>query len=497
MTRKRKNPPKKPTNAALLNTSISPNKHTRRGRDKPDSPREITKLERRRDDCITPPTPERLGRGRFWTATHPHPPCSESWKDLDQEPQAANQSVHTSAGMASGAKRGILERLNADEIVIGDGGFVFALEKRGYVKAGPWTPEAAAEYPEAVRQLHREFLRAGSNVMQTFTFYASDDKLENRGNAVSFTGQQINEAACDLAREVANEGDALVAGGVSQTPSYLSCKSESEVKATFKKQMDVFIKKNVDFLIAEYFEHVEEAEWAVQVLKATKKPVAATMCIGPMGDMHGVTPGECAVRLVKAGADIVGVNCHFDPMTCVKTVAMMKAAVEKAGLKAHYIVQPLAYHTPDCGCQGFIDLPEFPFALEPRVLTRWDMQHYAREAFKAGIRYIGGCCGFEPYHIRAVAEELAPERGFLPKASEKHGMWGSGLEMHTKPWVRARARREYWEKMKPASGRPLCPSMSTPDGWGVTKGDADLMQQKEATTKDQLRPLFNKADSKN
>lgn len=68
---------------------------------------------------------------------------------------------------------------------------------------------------------------------------------------VGFQGQQINEAACDLAREVANEGDALVAGGVCQTPSYLSCKSESEVKAIFKKQVDVFVKKNVDFLIAE------------------------------------------------------------------------------------------------------------------------------------------------------------------------------------------------------------------------------------------------------
>lgn len=64
-------------------------------------------------------------------------------------------------------------------------------------------------------------------------------------------GVQINEAACDLAREVANEGNALVAGGVCQTPSYLSCKSETEVKAIFKKQLDVFIKKNVDFLIAE------------------------------------------------------------------------------------------------------------------------------------------------------------------------------------------------------------------------------------------------------
>lgn len=78
--------------------------------------------------------------------------------------------------------------------MIGDGGFVFALEKRGYVKAGPWTPEAAVENPEAVLGLHREFLRAGSDVMQAFTFYASDDKLDNRGNdaGAKYSGQGIN-----------------------------------------------------------------------------------------------------------------------------------------------------------------------------------------------------------------------------------------------------------------------------------------------------------------
>ncbi|XP_053303960.1 betaine--homocysteine S-methyltransferase 1 [Spea bombifrons] len=396
------------------------------------------------------------------------------------------------------AKKGLLERLDAGEIIIGDGGFVFALEKRGYVKAGPWTPEAAVEHPEAVRQLHREFLRAGANVMQTFTFYASEDKLENRGNYVAekISGQKVNEAACDIARQVANEGDALVAGGVSQTPSYLSCKSESEVKAIFRKQLDIFINKDVDFLIAEYFEHVEEAIWAVEVLKESGKPVAASLCIGPEGDLNGVSPGECAVRLAKAGADVVGVNCHFDPMISIETVKLMKEGLEAANVKAYLMTQPLAYHTPDCGKQGFIDLPEFPFALEPRVVTRWDIHRYARDAYNLGVQYIGGCCGFEPYHIRAIAEELAPERGFLPEGSEKHGSWGSGLEMHTKPWVRARARREYWKELHPASGRPYCSSMSKPDAWGVTKGDAALMQQKDATTEAQLNVLFAKKSLK-
>lgn len=71
-------------------------------------------------------------------------------------------------------------------------------------------------------------------------------------------------------------------------------------------------------------------------------------------------------------------------------------------------------------------------------MSRWDCHSYARDAYNLGVRYIGGCCGFEPYHIRAVAEELSEERGKLPKGSEKHDKWGAGLKMHTKPWVRAR-----------------------------------------------------------
>merc|ERR1711875_195038 len=139
---------------------------------------------------------------------------------------------HTSSSITMApTKKGLLERLAVGP-VIGDGGFVFALEKRGYVKAGPWTPESAVENPEAVRQLHREFLRAGSDVMQAFTFYASEDKLINRGN---MAGQKIgveaiNREAAKLAREVANEGGALTLGGLSQCPSYLSGLGEEKVK---------------------------------------------------------------------------------------------------------------------------------------------------------------------------------------------------------------------------------------------------------------------------
>ncbi|CAN8011979.1 unnamed protein product [Ixodes pacificus] len=328
------------------------------------------------------------------------------------------------------------------------------------------------------------------NIMQARArpFHSHDSLMFNASQPS--VGAEINTAACKLAREVALEQDALVAGGISQTPSYLSGCTKEEIQAEFKKQIDVFVANKMDFLICEYFEHVEEMEMAIEVCKKTGLPTVASLCIGPEGDMHGVSAGQCAIRMVKAGAHVVGINCHFDPFVVLETVKLMIDAVKEAGLKAHFIAQPLAYHTPDAGKQGFIDLPEFPFALEPRVCSRWDIQRYAREAYEMGVRYIGGCCGFEPYHVRAMAEELSPERGgALPKGSEKHDLWGEGLRMHTKPWVRARAYRNYWENLKPSTGRPFSSSFSQPDNWGVTAGANELKQQAEATTKEEISNL--------
>lgn len=398
-------------------------------------------------------------------------------------------------------KKDILARLNAGEVIIGDGGFVFELEKRGYVCAGPWTPEACFEHPEAVKQLHREFLRSGSDVMQTFTFYASDDKLKNRGNKASenWTCKGLNDKACKIAREVADEGEnVLVAGGICQTPTYLSGASKAECQAMFMEQLDVFKENKVDFMIAEYFEHIEEAEWAIESCLSMGVPVAVNMCIGPDGDMHGHTTEECAVRMAKAGAHIVGLHCHFDPFVILEGMKKVKSALQEAGLeKVHLMCQPLGYMTPDAKKQGFIDLPEFPFGLEPRIMTRYEMHKFAREAYDLGVRYIGGCCGFQAYHIRAVAEELQVERGRRCLAAEKWLLpYAAGLGMHTKPWVRARASKDYWAGLKTASGRPYCPCCSEPAQWGVTQGDDILKQQSAVTTKDELDKLAQLREDK-
>merc|ERR1719242_2204507 len=241
------------------------------------------------------------------------------WRDL-----APAGCVAAGRRWNSSSRGGILDRLAAGP-VIGDGGFVFALEKRGFVKAGPWTPEATVEHPDAVRQLHREFLRAGSDVMHAFTYYASEDKLTNRGNEAGrkIGCDAINRAAASLAKQVASEGDSLTLGGISQTPSYLEGKGKEAVQAmllvtvvmlmvtmmvmmmviivtptvqaVFKKQIDVFVEEGLDFVLCEYFEHIEETEWAIEECLRSELPVAATMCIGPEGDLHGNSAAECAI----------------------------------------------------------------------------------------------------------------------------------------------------------------------------------------------------------
>ncbi|XP_071504432.1 betaine--homocysteine S-methyltransferase 1-like [Diadema antillarum] len=352
---------------------------------------------------------------------------------------------------------GLLDRL-ARGPVVGDGSFVVTLEKRGYVLAGSWTPESVVQYPDAVKQLHREFLRAGSDVMQTFTFYASDDSLKFKsasGNKeISIGWEELNNAACDLAREVAEEGDALVAGSLSPIPGYMHGKGKEFVQSEFRKQCDIFVNKKVDFLMGEFFGHVEEAEWAIEIMASTGLPVACTTRMGVGGDESGVKPADVAVRMARAGADVIGTNCCYDPDTALTTIEMMKTGLEKAGLKRYLMMQPVCYHTQEIinNPKGYFDLPEFPFAMEPRLLTRVDVHQFTRRAYDLGVRYIGGCCGFEPYHIRAVAEELSNERKKRPPGVDKH-MGYESLKTSVFDSQRERANAEYWNNLIPAAGR--------------------------------------------
>jgi betaine-homocysteine S-methyltransferase len=304
----------------------------------------------------------------------------------------------------------ILERL-AEGPVLGDGGYLLELEKRGYVQAGPFTPEVVIEHPDALAQLHREFLRAGAEVLQTMTFYASDDKLATVGLAGKV--DEINRTAVRIAREIAAEGDALVAGNLSLTWAYdpADPASADHVRALFDRQLrDQTDAGPPDFWIGETFSYLGEALLFVERAKRTGLPVMVTMSFEklPAASYEGDGPGECARRLAEVGADVVGVNCLNGPAQQLPIAAEMVGAV---GGSVPVAAQPVAYATtaerPD-----FTASPNFPYALSAMTLPRGDLAAFAHQGRDAGVRYLGSCCGSVAEHVRAMAKVLGklPER---------------------------------------------------------------------------------------
>jgi betaine-homocysteine S-methyltransferase len=298
--------------------------------------------------------------------------------------------------------KGILERL-AEGPVLGDGGYLLELEKRGYVQAGPFTPEVVIEHPDALAQLHREFLRAGAEVLQTMTFYASDDKLATVGLAGKV--HEINSNAVRIAREVAAEGDALVAGNLSLTWAYEpdDPTSADHVRELFDRQLqDQLDAGPPNLWIGETFSYLGEALLFVERARATGLPVIATMCFEqPVPRSYeGDTPSECARRLADAGADVVGVNCLNGPEQQLPIALEMRAAVD-----GYVAAQPVAYRTT-AEMPDFTSTPSFPYELDPLQLSRQEMGSFAQAAAEAGVSYIGSCCGSVQAHVRAMAKAL-------------------------------------------------------------------------------------------
>ena len=311
-------------------------------------------------------------------------------------------------------KKGILERLKEGP-VLGDGGYLLELEKRGWVRAGPFTPEVALLYPDALRELHVEFRQAGAEVLQALTFYASRDKLATVG--LENRLEELNRAAVKIARKVAGD-QCLVAGNLSLTWMYEpdSPAAADRVRKTFDEQLAVQVDEGVDFIIGETFSWLGEALIAVERAKKTGLPVMVTICFENKDETtEGQTAAEAAKTLLDAGADIVGMNCLRPPEHMLGPMEEMRKAVS-----GYLACQPVGYRTPK-DKPDFTSLPEFPLALDPLQLTRNEMANYARNAREIGINYIGSCCGSVAIHVREMARALG-------KLSEDNRIWKKGGE---------------------------------------------------------------------
>ena len=332
----------------------------------------------------------------------------------------------------------LLERLAHGPVICAEG-YLFELERRGYLQAGAFVPEVVLDHPQLVAQLHREFVHAGSDVVEAFTYYAHREKLRMVGKEDAL--EEINRGALAIAAEVARESGALLAGDICNTNVYDPSDAESAatVRSMFEEQVAWAVEADVDFIIGETFSWAEEALIALDVIKETGLPAVITLAVHRAPETReGWAPEDACKRIEDAGAAVVGLNCIRGPRTMLPLIERVRAACD-----GHVAALPVPYRTtdaepsfqsltdPDCDCIPG-DRP-FPIALDPFTCNRFELGEFAAAAARLGVTYLGVCCGAAPHHIRSVAEAL----GRTPPASRysadmsRHAFLGSDERLKT------------------------------------------------------------------
>jgi betaine-homocysteine S-methyltransferase len=309
------------------------------------------------------------------------------------------------------------------------------MERRGYLQAGAFVPEVVLDHPNVVTELHREFMHAGSDVIEAFTYYANREKLKLVGREGDL--EKINKTALQLAKEVAREGDALFAGNICNTNVFLPDDAESKkmARAMFEEQVGWAMEAGVDFIIAETISFYEEAALALEVIKDAGAISVVTLAVHSEGLRDDYTVPEACQRLKDAGADVVGVNCIRGPWTMLPLLEDISKEVE-----GPLAALPVPYRTTekevnfqaltDSGCDCIPDRA-FPVALDALTCNRYEIAEFAKKALALGVNYQGVCCGAGPHHIRAMAEAL----GKKPPASRysadmsKHYAFGTDAKL--------------------------------------------------------------------
>jgi betaine-homocysteine S-methyltransferase len=300
-------------------------------------------------------------------------------------------------------------------VVLGDGGYLIELERRGYVNSGSgseqvgtgkgsgeFTPQVAIENPSALRELHREFLNAGSRVLQALTFFGTREKLNRAGYGAQT--EAINTAAVRLAKEVAGD-KALVAGSISRTQLVERGEPDALGKSRdhIAEQVALLKAAGVDLLILETFFHLAEMKVALECASASGLPMVATMSFRPLVSAcsDGHSPAECARVMAALGADAVGANCEQEPERMLPLLREMRDAVE-----VPLAAQPAAFRTTH-DCHSFTRQPAFPDELETIQVSREQFVRFGELARQEGIQFVGGCCGCNAAYIRSLARGLS------------------------------------------------------------------------------------------
>ena len=338
----------------------------------------------------------------------------------------------------------LITRLNEGPVLFAEG-YLFAMERRGYLSAGAFVPEVVLEHPEVVSQLHREFIRSGSDIVQAFTYYGHREKLRLIGKEELLEPLQKN--ALQIAKDARDEFkdlDLLVCGDVANTNIYdpNDKKSHLECQKMYEEQVTWAKEAGVDFIVAETINWTEEMKIALKAIK-DEGLIAVTNFSIKKGDKtrEGQTPGDACKMMEDLGADVVGLNCYRGPKMTMKLLPEIREKVS-----CHVAALPVPYRTTeeqpgflnqtDHGCDCIPGGNAFPVALDNLYCNRFEMAEFAKDCERQKINLIGICCGAEPHHVREMAVALGRKPisyKYYPDMSRHwlHGKDKSFLDINT------------------------------------------------------------------
>jgi methionine synthase / methylenetetrahydrofolate reductase(NADPH) len=278
-----------------------------------------------------------------------------------------------------------LKRLE-NEILIADGAIGTLLYSYG---SGTCFEELNVSQPDDIVRIHKAYMNAGADLIQTNTYAANYIKLERYG--LEDQVKEINSAAVRLARQAAGK-EAHVLGTIGGNrgirPSAIPIE---EIKRSFREQLYCLLLEGVDGILLETFYDTEEIETVLTIArKETSLPIIAQVSLQEIGIMQDQTPlQEVFNRLEDLGADIVGLNCRLGPHHMISSLEQVELP-KNAYLSAY----------PNAGLPAYTD-GRFHYEGNPEYFRK-----SAHSFRNQGVRLIGGCCGTTPEHIQAIADEL-------------------------------------------------------------------------------------------
>src|SRR5438874_10744690 len=282
--------------------------------------------------------------------------------------------------------------------------------------------------PEIVLEVHKQYVRSGAEILETNTYGANRVKLRTFG--IEDDLRDINLKAVEIARKAA--GDAVyVAGAIGPLGIRIEPYGPTaldEAREYFREQATALRDAGVDLFILETMSNIAEVEQGVAAIRdVCTLPVIAQMTIGNDNrTIYGDSPRLIAERLDRAGADVIGLNCSVGPDVMLDAIEEMSAVTAKK-----------------LSCQPNAGLPREVAGRQMYMASPDYMGKYAKRLIHKGVKFLGGCCGTTPEHIKVMADAvrpLSPRRSFViieHDAEKKHSESKTAIPL---------AERSHWGK---------------------------------------------------